>query len=151
MPTQHGPQQFELPLVDTYPAYNPADTSDDISVSVAVPVTLYWNLKRTELDKDKDVQFSSPRWTQAGAGPHVVFEKTLAGRVEKVGTVEWKLTTEVLRRVETNTPGKKYRHAITPLVRLMRTFIPSNGGSPKVEEARIASSTVRGGWIPMPE
>lgn len=150
MPTQYGPQQFELSLGDTYPANNPADPNDDISVSVVVPVTLHWNLERTALDKEKDVQFSTPRWSGAGAGPHVVFEEKMGGRVEKVGTVEWKLASDVLRRVETNTPGKKYRLMITPVVRLMRTFTPSNGGSPRFEEVRINSSTVRGGWIPMP-
>ncbi len=144
---QYGPQQFELQLIDSFPAYNPADPSDDIGVTVAIPVTLHWNLDRTELDKEKDVQFSPARWTGVGSGPHVVYEEKLAGRIEKVGTVEWKVITEVLRRVETNTPGKKYRHVITPLVRLMRTFTPSNGGSPKVEEARTAASTVRGGWL----
>jgi hypothetical protein len=150
MPTGFGPQQFELPLSDSYPANNPADESDDLRVEVIVPVTLFWNLERTQLDEKKDVQFGAPRWLGVGSGPLPVFQQKLAGTVEKVGTVQWTVITEVLRRVETNSAGKKYRHLITPLVRLIRTFTPSNGGSPSIEEVRQNSSTVRGDWISLP-
>ena len=151
MPTDLGAQQFELPLSDSYPANNPADPSDDLAVNVSVPVTLFWNLDRTELDQKKDVAFSDPRWLGSGQGPHPIFEEKIGGTVQKVGTVEWKIITEVLRRVETNTPGKKYRHTITPVARLIRTFVPVNGGSPRIEEARQYSSTVRGNWIALPQ
>lgn len=43
-----GPHQFDIPVSDSYPANNPADPSDDLKVSVEVPVTIHWNLGRGE-------------------------------------------------------------------------------------------------------
>lgn len=151
MPNEYGPQQFELPLSDSFPANNPADTSDDLTVAVKLPVTLFWNLERTELEEKKDVQFSAPRWLESGQGPHAVFEEKLGGRLEKIGTLQWQVTTDVLRKVETHAGGKKYRHVIMPVARLIRTFTPANGGSPRIEEARMYSSTARGNWLSFPQ
>ncbi len=146
-----GPHQFDIPVSDSYPANNPADPSDDLKVSVEVPVTIHWNLGRTALEpkKNPDVEFEEARWTLAGPGPHNVYEEKLGGSVVRTGVLKWKLATSVLRRVEKSPDGKKYRLVITPVVRLMSEFSPANGGSNIITERYKNSATSRGAWVPL--
>lgn len=151
MSTPLGPQQFDLVIQDTFATRNPADEVAEISPTATVPVTLFWNLDRTELDERKDVQFATVRWTGAGPGPHPVFAEGPTSAARRTGTVEWRLATEVQRRVEANAAGTKVRLIVTPLLRLLRTVTPADGGTPWTEEAGTASSTVRGNWTALPE
>lgn len=149
MPQEHGIQQFELQISDSFPTHNPGNPSPEITVDVRVPVTLYWDLDRTTLDSKKDVDFGAARWLGAGRGQHPVWEGQLGGKNAKVGAVSWELVTEVMRKTETKADGSAYRVLITPFARLLRTFTPVNGGSPETEESRSSSSTVTGNWIPI--
>lgn len=144
-----GPHQFDLIVSDTYPANNPADSSDDLKVNVEVPVTIHWNLGRTALEpkKNPDVEFEEARWSLAGPGPHSVYEEKLGGPVAKTGVLKWKLATSVLRRVEKSPDGKKYRLVIAPVVRLVSQFSPANGGSDRIEERAKNSAVSRGAWV----
>lgn len=151
MPQEYGIQQFELCVDDSFATHNPNNGSCDVSVNVTIPVTLYWDLKRTKLDERKDVGFASPRWLGAGKGPHPVWDSRLGGKDVKVGTVEWDVITEVLRKTETNPAGSAYRTLVTPYVRLLRTYTPASGGSPTIEEVRTQGSTVQSAWIELTE
>lgn len=151
MSTPLGPQQFDLVIHDAFPARNPADDAPEIAVTATVPVTLFWNLDRTSLDERKDVQFSSPRWTGAGPGPHPVFDDGVNNVARRTGTLEWRLVTEVLRSVEASPNGSKVRPVVTPLLRLLRAHTPANGGTPRIEEVATASSTAKGAWSARPE
>ena len=150
-PMDYGPQQFELTVRDSFAANNPADESDDAAVEVVTPVTICWNLHRTALEKDQGVVFSAPRWLGSGKGPIQVFEEKLGGNMAKTGSASWEQTTEVLQKVEMHGNGKKYRLLVTPQVRLLRTFVPATGGSPRTEEVAKAAATARGTWVDLPE
>ena len=93
------------------------------------------------------MEFEEARWSLAGPGPHPVYEEKLGGTVAKTGVLKWKLATSVLRRVEKNPDGKKYRLVIAPVVRLVSQFSPANGGSDRIEERYKNSAVSRGAWV----
>jgi hypothetical protein len=127
-----GPQQFDIPVSDQlFQTLNPNDPIIGISVSAWVPVTIPWNLQRTELVKDKEVTFGKVRWSEAGPGPHDLYEEKLGGRREKVGTVTWSVETVSYQTVQEN--GPHHRWLITPCPILMRTVVRTGAGSGSVE------------------
>jgi hypothetical protein len=96
-----GPQQFDIPVDDLlFTTMNPNDPVIGISVGATVPVTVPWNLERTELTKD--VTFGDTRWTGAGPGPHDVFAAQLGGLLAKIGTVSWAVDTVCFQTVQSN-------------------------------------------------
>lgn len=145
-----GPQQFEIPISDQlYQTYNRNDPPEGIAPSVLVPVTIPWNLARTELSKDKAVTFGSARWSGAGTGPHDVFgEKIKLGDTRvKIGTVSWSIETTCYQTIEVN--GGHHRWLITPCPILFRTFTPL-GGAPQTIEVARNPQACPGSWVNTP-
>ena len=147
--SQLGPQQFEIPISDQlFPTLNPSDPIIGIAPSALVPVTIPWNLQRTELAKDKEVAFGPIRWSGAGTGPHAVYaEKTIGGAREKIGTVSWSIDTVCYQSVQTS--GANHRWLITPCPILSRTFTPLQG-APQTTEITKNPQPCPGNWVKTP-
>jgi hypothetical protein len=145
-----GPQQFDLPVYDTYQTYDPAAPIVGTQIVGTVGVTINWNLSGTDLTAD-GVQFSDPLWTGPGNGPLNVFDNAIGGGLKQIGTVSWSIVTHVLKVVETDTPNGNIRWAITPVVQLIRAFTSTIGAPSDTEVVNTNSDTVRGGWMPQPK
>jgi hypothetical protein len=144
-----GPQQFDLPVYETYNTKDPAAPITGIEIVGNVTVTINWNLAGTDLT-DKDVVFSDPVWTAPGNGPLNVYDEAVGGGLKPIGTVAWSAQTHALKNVETDTPNKKVRWAVTPVVQLIRTVKSSTGDPDDIQVVYTASDTVRGAWMPQP-
>jgi hypothetical protein len=144
-----GPQQFDLSVFETYQTKDPAAPITGTEIEGAISVTINWNMNGTELT-DKDVEYSDSLWIGAGNGPLTVYDEAIGGGLKPIGTVEWKTDTHTLKKVETDTPNKQVRWAITPVIQLIRTFKSTIGDPDDTEVAYTASDTVRGGWMPQP-
>jgi hypothetical protein len=144
-----GPQQFDLSVYETYQTKDPAAPITGTEIEGTVTVTINWNLAGTELT-DKDVQYSDILWTGAGNGPLTVYDDALGGGMKAIGTVEWHAKTHTIKVVETETPNKQVRWAITPVVELVRTFKSTVGDPDDTGVTYTASDTVRGAWMPQP-
>lgn len=143
-----GPQQFDIPISDQlFPTLNPDDPAIGIAPSALVPVTIPWNLQRTELAKDQAVTFGTIRWSGAGTGPHDVFAEKLGGQREKIGTVSWSIDTVCYQTVQSN--GGHHRWLITPCPILSRTFTPLSG-APETTEAARNPQPCPGNWVNTP-
>jgi len=141
-----GPQQFDIPVDDQlFQTLNPDDPIIGIAVGALVPVTVPWNLERTELTKD--VVFGPTRWTGAGPGPHDMYEERLGGKREKIGTVTWTVDTTCTQLVQTN--GDQHRWLVTPCPILSRTFTPLSG-APQITEVMKNPQPCPGNWVPTP-
>ncbi len=151
MPTLSGPQTYQSRTTDKYTTYNPDNPGNSVRMEVAVPVTVPWNQSRTDLLKDKNVEFGEPIWLQAGAGPHAVFKPRPGQLYEPTGSISWSVTTEVLVQVQTNPASKKRRFLITPFIHLLRTFKPLRQGTPNTEEVKAFGETLRGNWHAIPD
>lgn len=151
--SQYGPQAFEIQLSDTYRTFNPADPLVGIEVTAVVPITIQWNLGRTELIPrvdlgEKDVTFAPTRWHGAGAGPHDVYAIKVGDRTEKIGTIVWSVTCDFYKEVQSN--GGRFRWLITPNPILLRTFTPI-GGSPQITEILKQPVPCPGNWLALPK
>lgn len=151
MPAQLGPDVFEIQLSDSFSTLNPNDPIVGIDLTAVVPVTVNWNLARTDListPEQKEVTFGEIRWEGAGAGPHDIFEEKLGGQREKVGTVTWSITLEYYKIVQTN--GGLHRWLVTPCPILYRTEVRSGQGTKKTE---ILKQPVPcpGAWVKTPK
>ncbi len=143
-----GPQQFEIPLSDQlFPTLNPNDPVAGIAPAALVPVTIPWNLQRTELAKDKDVAFGKTRWSGAGTGPYDVFVDKQLGNREKIGTVSWSIETVCYQKIQAN--GDHHRWMITPCPILYRTFTPLTG-APQITEVAKNPQVCPGSWVNTP-
>ena len=149
MPTL-GPQQFEISISDQlYQTHNRNDPPEGIAPAAVVPVTIPWNLQRTELAKDKEVAFGKVRWSGAGTGPHDVFKEVikLGDSREKSGTIAWSVETVCYESVETK--GTQHRWLITPCVILFRTFTPVSGAAQTIEVSKFPKPCP-GSWVATP-
>jgi hypothetical protein len=144
-----GPQQFDLSVFETYQTKDPAAPITGTEIEGTVSVTINWNLAGTELT-DKDVQYSDASWSGAGNGPLTVYDDAMGGALVAIGTVAWTAQTHTLKKVETDTPNKQMRWAVTPVVQLIRNFKSKVGDPDDTEVTYTASDTVRGGWMPQP-
>jgi hypothetical protein len=144
-----GPIEFDLQVFETYQTRDPAAPITGTEIQGTVTVTINWNPKGTELT-DKDVVFSDAVWTGAGSGPLTVYDEALGGGLQPIGKVQWKALPRTLKVVETDTPNKQIRWAVTPLVDLVRTFKSSTGDPDDTQTTYTASDTVHGGWMPQP-
>jgi len=151
MPTVSGPQTYQSRTTDSYKTYNPQNAGNLVRVEVVVPVTVPWNHKRTDLIKDKKIEFGTPLWLRAGAGPHEVFKLRPGQLYEPIGSITWSITTEVLVKTQTSSNSEKRRFLITPFIHLMRTFKPLRGGTPTTEKVKGFGDTLRGNWHAIPE
>jgi hypothetical protein len=147
---QLGPQQFDMTVYETYQTKDPAAPITGTEIQGTVSVTINWNLNRTELT-DQGVVFSDPVWLGQGNGPLAVYDDAIGGGLQQVGTVAWTIKTQALKVVETDTPNKLYRWAITPEAQLIRTFTSKIGDPSDTQVTYTASDTVRGGWMPQPQ
>lgn len=143
-----GPQEFDLEVFDTFQTNDPAAPIIGTDIAGTVGVTINWNLKGTELTA-KGVEFADALWQSPGDGPLTVYDNALGGGLKPVGTVAWSVVTHALKKIEPDTPNQRQRWAITPVIQLIRNFVPNDGSPPDAEVAFTASETVRGNWMPM--
>jgi hypothetical protein len=143
-----GPQEFDLEVFDTFQTNDPAAPITGTDIAGTVGVTINWNLKGTELTA-KGVEFADALWQSPGHGPLTVYDNALGGGLKPVGTVAWSVVTHALKKIEPDTPNQRQRWAITPVIQLIRNFVPNDGRPPDAEVAFTASETVRGNWMPM--
>jgi hypothetical protein len=143
-----GPQQFDLEVFDTFQTNDPAAPIAGTDIVGTVGVTINWNPQGTDLTA-KGVDFAPALWQSPGCGPLTVYDNALGGGLQPVGTVTWSIITHVLKKIESDTPNQRQRWAITPVIQLMRSFVPKDGSPPDAEVAFTASETVRGNWMPM--
>ena len=151
--SDYGPQAFEIQLSDSFRTLSPTDPLVGIDVTAVVPVTIHWNLGRTELAprdelNEKDITFGSTTWQGAGPGPHDVYEKKIDDRSEKIGCVTWSVTTDFYKVVQSS--KDKFRWLVTPCPVLLRTFIPT-GGSPQTTEVLKQPVPCPGNWSVLPK
>jgi hypothetical protein len=144
-----GPQQFNLQVFDTYNTGSPNEPVDGTHIVGIVQVTIDWNLDRTDLT-GKGVEFGDPFWQGPGNGPMIVYSEEIGSGPQPVGKVAWSLTTNALKDTDQDTPNKRFRWSITPVVQLVRTYTPNDGSPPDTEVVYTASDTVKGTWRPMP-
>jgi hypothetical protein len=146
-----GPQQFDIPISDQlFATNNPNDPIIGIASSALVPVTIPWNTKRTELEKDKDgkakeVVFGKIKWSGARTGPHAVYEEQIGGKRVKVGTISWSIETTVYQEFQQQ--GAQRRWRITPCPILFRTYKPLKGPA-EVTEVAKNPQPCHGRWVP---
>ena len=151
MPQQFGPQSYQSRSTDKYTTYNPDNSGNDVTMEVVVPVAVPWNHGRTQLLKDKAVEFGNPMWLKAGCGPYEVFKPRPGRFYEPIGAITWSVQTEVLQRVETKSMEKKRRLLITPYIHPTRTFKPLRNGTPETRKIKSFGSTLRGKWHTIPD
>ena len=140
-----GPQQFNLPVGETFQTRDPAAPGTGVIISATVGITINWNNAHTELT-DKGVEFDPPQWAETGCGPLTVYS-SWGDLPPPIGRVSWSIDTHLLTKTETDTPNKRYRWAITPVVQLHRQVTMTDGTPSSSVVAYTASDTVRGDWI----
>lgn len=143
-----GPQQFDLQVFDTFQTNDPAAPLAGTDIVGTVGVTLNWNPQGTDLTA-RGVEFAPAAWQSPGRGPLTVYDNVVGGGLQPVGTVAWAVATHTLKTIQTDTPNRRQRWAITPVIQLIRTFVPKDCSPPDPEVAYTASDTVRGNWMPM--
>jgi hypothetical protein len=141
-------QQFDLEVFDTFQTNDPAAPIAGTDIVAAVEVTINWNSPGTALTA-KGVEFADAAWQSPGHGPLTVYDNVMGGGLQTVGTVAWSVVTHTLKRIEPDAPNRRQRWAITPVIQLIRSFVPHSGSPPNTEVAYTASETVRGNWMPM--
>ena len=147
MPT--GPQQFDLPVYETYLTRDPAEPLVGTDIEGTITVTINWNPAGTDL-AEQGVAFSSPVWSGAVNGPLTVYDEAMGGGLQPVGTVSWSVRTQFSKAVEPDTPNKRFRWSVTPIIELVRTLKPTDGNQPDIEVTYTASDNAKGEWIPQP-
>jgi hypothetical protein len=140
------PQQFELTVYETYTTKDPKAPITGTEIQGNVGVTIDWGSGGAS---PPALTFDPASWLGAGAGPLTVYGDAL-GDPKPVGTVSWDVATHSIAKTETNTPEKKSRWTITPIVQLVRTFTPCEGPQPDAEVTYTASDTAKGAWYPDP-
>jgi hypothetical protein len=141
-------QQFDLEVFDTFQTNDPAAPIAGTDIVGAVGVTINWNPPGTALTA-KGVEFADALWQSPGPGPLTVYDNAMGGGLQPVGTVAWSVVPHTLKRIESDTPNRRQRWAITPVIQLIRRFVPNAGSPPEAEVAYTASDTVRGNWMPL--
>jgi hypothetical protein len=144
-----GPQQFNLQVFDTYNTGSPSEPLGGTQIVGDIQVTINWVLDQTDLTA-KGVEFAAPFWQGSGHGPLVVYSEEIGGNSQPVAKVAWSVTTNALKETEEDTPNKRFRWVITPVVQLVRTYTPDDGSPPDIEIVNTASDTERGAWKPLP-
>jgi len=142
-----GPQQFDLQVYDSYQTRDPAASLEGTDIRGSVTVTINWNAGGTDVTEPA-VAFSAAQWSEAGSGPLAIFDEAVGGDLQPIGMVSWKVSTQFVKTMEPDTPNKRYRWTITPMVELIRTVLSTVGNPPDAEVAYTASDTAQGGWIP---
>jgi hypothetical protein len=140
------PQQFELTVYETYQTKDPQAPITGTEIQATVGISIDWG---TGGGAQPAMTFDSPSWVGAGKGPMPVFGDAL-GEPKPIGTIGWDVATHSVVKTETNTPEKKSRWTITPIVQLVRTFTPCEGTQPETEVTYTASDTAKGDWYPLP-
>ena len=80
-------------------------------------------------------------------GPLTIYDPA-SSVLPPIGRVTWSIETHVLKKVETDTPNKRYRWAVTPMVQLIRQAKMTDGSPSTTGVVYTASDTVRGAWAP---
>lgn len=141
-----GPQQFDLVVYDTYKTGDPAAPIDGVNIQGTVTVTINWNPGGTDLTAE-GVVFSGAVWGDAGSGPLTVYDEALGGGIQPVGTATWSVRTQSKKTMVPDTPNKRYRWTITPIVELVRTVTSTVGNPTDAEVVGNASDNAQGGWM----
>ncbi|MFT3783841.1 MAG: hypothetical protein QM790_17665 [Nibricoccus sp.] len=139
-----GPLSFSLDFVDTFDTCDPQAPLEGVEVNLEVPVTINWNLHRTDLN-DPAVSFGCGIWTKAGPGPHDLFadQVGLPNR-KKVGTIEWSLTTKSERWVQKDAGRFRQVVTVTPLLLLTTRLLATN--TPQIGIRQSRPTPCYGAW-----
>lgn len=139
------PQQFSLSVYETYSTKDPNGPLTGAEIEGSIDVTVQWAAAAAS---QPTLAFAAPSWIGCGAGPLAVYDDEIGG-LKPIGTVKWAVETHSIFKTEPNTPEKKARWTVTPVVQLVRTFTPSDGSPPDTQVTYTASDTAKGDWFPL--
>lgn len=138
-------QKFDLQVFDHLETNDPTHPQIGLDIVGDIGVTIHWADDGVDLD-EKGVVFSAPVWGGPGGGPFTVYDNLGAGMLKPLAKVSWSLTTETLKRRETDTPTKRFRWIVAPVIHLKQHRTPTNGSATQTTVAYIASNAVKGAW-----